>query len=69
MKHIINCSWVPGTMNRVRVQIADSHYIVSLDVLERIRGKKVVSDLYLTGRSTIELGDEAFRNLLPQAQA
>lgn len=45
----VRCSWVPGTLNRVRVQKEGRNYEVSLERLERAVGRPATFDLYLKG--------------------
>ncbi len=45
----IQCEWVPGTMNQVRVFISKDEMQVSLEQLQNVAGKDAVHELYLKG--------------------
>lgn len=45
----IQCEWVPGTMNQVRVFMSKDEVQVSVDQLQNVAGKDAVHELYLKG--------------------
>lgn len=45
----IQCEWVPGTMNRVKVCLPDHEVQISLERLQQIAGIDAVHELYLKG--------------------
>jgi|GEM_PF-2797869 hypothetical protein len=45
----IQCEWVPGTMNQVRVYLPDHQVQISLERLQQIAGIDAVHELYLKG--------------------
>ncbi len=45
----IQCEWVPGTMNQVKVHLPDHDVQVSLEQLQQIAGVDAVHELYLKG--------------------
>ncbi len=48
------CSWVPGTINRVRLTGARDTIETTVDRLVRAVGAPILNDLYLKGRATID---------------
>lgn len=45
----IQCEWVPGTMNQVRIFVSKDEMHVSLEQLQNVAGKDAVHELYLKG--------------------
>lgn len=45
----IQCEWVPGTMDQVKVRLPDSDVQVTLEKLQQIAGVDAVHELYLKG--------------------
>ncbi|GIW29418.1 MAG: hypothetical protein KatS3mg070_2781 [Meiothermus sp.] len=45
----IQCEWVPGTINQVKVCLPDHEVQVSLERLQQIAGIDAVHELYLKG--------------------
>lgn len=45
----IQCEWVPGTMDQVRVRLPDHDVQVTLKQLQQIAGLDAVHELYLKG--------------------
>lgn len=45
----IQCEWVPGTMNQVRVRLPGHDVQVTLEQLQQIAGIDAVHELYLKG--------------------
>ena len=45
----IQCEWIPGTMNQVRVRLVDGEMEVSIDQLQQAAGKDAVHEMYLKG--------------------
>ncbi|ADV66857.1 hypothetical protein [Deinococcus maricopensis] len=47
------CSWVPGTMNRVQIKGENASTETTIDKLVRAFGAPILTDLYLRGRAVI----------------
>ncbi len=68
MQHValIRFSWVPGTLNRVRLQ-NQAHQAqsceVSLSHLEKVLGRPATFDLYLKGHLSLTLGSDTLASL------
>lgn len=45
----IQCEWVPGTMNQVKVRLPGHDVQVTLEQLQQIAGIDAVHELYLKG--------------------
>ncbi|WP_297853752.1 hypothetical protein [Meiothermus sp.] len=45
----IQCEWVPGTMNQVKVHLPGHDVQVTLEQLQQIAGVDAVHELYLKG--------------------
>jgi hypothetical protein len=45
----IQCEWIPGTMNQVRVRLLDGDMELSIDQLQKAAGKDAVHEMYLKG--------------------
>jgi hypothetical protein len=69
MQHnaVVRLSWVPGTLNRVRMQdqskSQNPSYVVSLSQLERVLGRPATFDLYLKGHISLALEESAWCTL------
>lgn len=49
----IECVWVPGTSDRVRLKIAGRVTEYRLSLIAKIFGARLLDDLYLRGRATL----------------
>jgi len=49
----IDCVWVPGTNDRVRLNLAGHVLEYRLSVVAKIFGLRLLDDLYLRGRATL----------------
>ncbi|WP_161880296.1 hypothetical protein [Deinococcus alpinitundrae] len=49
----IDCMWVPGTNDRVRLKLAGHMLEYRLSVIAKIFGARLLDDLYLRGRTTL----------------
>ncbi|MCS7068481.1 MAG: hypothetical protein RMK51_06065 [Meiothermus sp.] len=54
----IQCEWVPGTMNQVRVHLPGHDVQVSLEQLQQIAGVDAVHELYLKGLISLPLSNK-----------
>lgn len=50
----IDCVWVPGTSDRVRLKLAGNVQECRLSLLMRVFGPRPLDDLYLRGRATLQ---------------
>ena len=50
----IDCVWVPGTNDRVRLKLAGHVVEYRLSVVAKIFGPRPLDDLYLRGRTTLQ---------------
>lgn len=53
----IECQWVPGTMDRVQVQLPSSMLQISLSQLQQAAGIDAVHELYLRGTVHLPLSE------------
>ncbi len=60
----IQCSWVPGTLNRVRIQGPSGPFEITMERAERVLGRGKLHDLYLKGKMVLNVGEEDIRNLV-----
>lgn len=49
----IDCVWVPGTNDRVRLKLAGQVQECRLSLITNIFGARLLDDLYLRGRATL----------------
>lgn len=52
--HELSCTWVPGTMNLVRLKGAGRTLELTSTRLARIFGPQALNDLYLKGRAILK---------------
>ncbi|MFN8510367.1 MAG: hypothetical protein U0Z75_07395 [Deinococcaceae bacterium] len=65
VQDVVRCSWVPGTLNRIRLQHNDSETReISLECLERVLGRPATFDLYLKGYIWLNLKQEILSQLI-----
>ncbi len=48
-ENTVRCSWVPGTLNRVRILKQGRQFEIALERLEKVVGRTATFDLYLKG--------------------
>lgn len=67
--HRLLCRWVPGTLDRVKLQWSD----VDRDTIEmtvgsaaRVLGRRTLDELYLKGSVRLTVCDETFKRLSNQ---
>lgn len=49
LENTVRCSWVPGTLNRVRILKQGRQFEIALERLEKVVGRTATFDLYLKG--------------------
>jgi|GEM_PF-1705137 len=49
LENTVRCSWVPGTLNRVRILKQGLQFEIALERLEKVVGRTATFDLYLKG--------------------
>jgi len=54
----IQCEWVPGTMNLVRVCLPGNDVQVTLEQLQQIAGIDAVHELYLKGLVSLPMNSK-----------
>lgn len=54
----IQCEWVPGTMNQVKVRLPGHDVQVTLEQLQQIAGVDAVHELYLKGLISLPLSSK-----------
>jgi len=62
----IQCEWVPGTMDQVKVRLPRGEQRVSLEQLRQVAGVDAVNELYLRGLISLPVSsriEEAFSKL------
>ena len=60
----VECRWVPGTLDRVRLLLEDRELEVGIDQFERVLGGHALHDLYLKGVVRLSLDAQARRRLI-----
>ncbi|AWN22645.1 hypothetical protein DKM44_04860 [Deinococcus irradiatisoli] len=48
----VECVWVPGTSDRVRLRLANHVIECRLSLVAKVFGRQFVDDLYLRGRAS-----------------
>lgn len=56
--HELSCTWVPGTINLVRLKVAGRTLELTSTRLARIFGPQALNDLYLKGRAVLKADSE-----------
>lgn len=56
--HELSCTWVPGTINLVRLKVAGRTLELTSTRLARIFGPQALNDLYLKGRAVLKANPE-----------
>ena len=64
LENTVRCSWVPGTLNRVRVLRQGRQFEVALELLEKVVGRTATFDLYLKGFINLTLEPEKAERLV-----
>lgn len=64
LENTVRCSWVPGTLNRVRVLRQGRQFEVALELLEKVVGRTATFDLYLKGFINLTLEPEKVERLV-----
>lgn len=59
----LQCRWVPGTFNRVRMISAQDQIEITMEQAERVLGRGCLNDLYLKGRVLLTVNEDALRRL------
>ncbi|AFZ68392.1 hypothetical protein [Deinococcus peraridilitoris] len=59
----LQCSWVPGTFNRVRMNSIHDLIEITIERAERILGRGSLHDLYLKGRVTLTVNEDVLQRL------
>jgi len=59
----LECTWIPGTFNRVRLQGPDGIIETTVERAERVLGRGTLHDLYLKGRVTLTVNDDTVQRL------
>ncbi|WP_034385579.1 hypothetical protein [Deinococcus sp. YIM 77859] len=52
--HELSCTWVPGTIDIVRLKVSGRTIELTSTRLARIFGQQALNDLYLKGRVTLK---------------
>ena len=65
-QHKLICTWIPGTLDRIRVKSPYGTYEISIDSVRHALGRPAIQDLYLTGRHTIEASEARVLAFLDQ---
>jgi len=60
----VECRWVPGTLDRIRLRLEDSELEVGIDQFERVLGGHALHDLYLKGVVRLSLDARARHSLI-----
>lgn len=60
----VRCSWVPGTLNRVRILKQGLQFEIALERLEKVVGRTATFDLYLKGFINLNLEPEKADRLI-----
>jgi hypothetical protein len=65
MQHqaVVKLSWVPGTLNQVRLQDQSKSHVVALDRLEKVLGRPATFDLYTKGHMSLSLEVDTLASL------
>ncbi|SMB90257.1 hypothetical protein [Deinococcus hopiensis] len=56
--HELSCTWVPGTINLVRLKVSGRTLELTSTRLARIFGPQALNDLYLKGRAVLKADSE-----------
>ncbi len=59
----LQCTWVPGTTDRVRFRGPLGLVEMTLDRAERVLGRGSLRELYLKGRVILHVSDDVMRRL------
>lgn len=65
----IQCEWVPGTMDQVKVRLPRGERQISLEQLRQVAGVDAVNELYLRGLISLPVSsriEDAFTKLSPE---
>lgn len=65
----IQCEWVPGTMDQVKVRLSKGEKRVSVDQLRQVAGVDAVNELYLRGLISLPVTariEDAFSKISPE---
>ena len=60
----LSVRWVPGTSNKLILHTLKGEYQISLERFEQVLGRRATFDLYLTGKTTLELPEKSFHGLV-----